>query len=237
LPPLRGSTPPAADEDVTTQEVAVPKRSRTASNGEATRRRILTVAERLFAQRGLDAVSVRDITEAAKANTAAIHYHFGSKRKLVVAILERRAGELAERRGVLLDKIESDSRPELRDVIEAMVLPAAEMVADKKAGGRHYIGFLAGVTSHPEYMPLVNQIYDPTVSRYLAALERVTPQLPSEIRALRFALAKVFVNQVLGQPGAPVHHWLEQQAPEADVNITDRIVDFLVGAFREPHTR
>jgi AcrR family transcriptional regulator len=215
----------------------VPKPTGTASNGEATRRRILTVAERLFAQRGLDAVSVRDITEAARANTAAIHYHFGSKRKLVVAILERRAGELAERRAVLLDKIESDSKPELRDVIEAMVLPSADMVADKKAGGRHYIGFLAGVTSHPEYMPLVNQIYDPTVSRYLAALERVTPHLPPGIRALRFALAKVFVNQVLGQPGAPVHHWLEQQAPGADVNMTDRVVDFLVGAFREPHTR
>jgi AcrR family transcriptional regulator len=215
----------------------VPKSSRTASNGEATRRRILTVAERLFAQRGLDAVSVRDITEAAKANTAAIHDHFGSKRKLVVAILERRAVELAERRGVLLDKIESESKPELRDVIEAMVQPSADMLADKKGGGRHYIGFLAGVTSHPDYMPLVNEIYDPTVSRYLAALERVTPHLPPDIRTLRFALAKVFVNQVLGQPGAPVHHWLEQQAPGADTSMTDRVVDFLVGAFREPHTR
>jgi AcrR family transcriptional regulator len=214
----------------------VPKPSRTVSHGEATRRRILSVAERLFAQRGLDAVPVRDITEAAKANTAAIHYHFGSKRKLVMAILERRAGELADRRGVLLDKIETDSPPDLRDVIEAMVLPSAEMVADKKSGGRHYIGFLAEVTSHPEYMPLVNQVYDPTVSRYLVALERVTPHLPPDIRTLRFALAKVFVNQVLGQPGAPVHHWLEQQAPGADANLTDRVVDFLVGAFREPHT-
>jgi AcrR family transcriptional regulator len=214
----------------------VPKPSRTVSHGEATRRRILSVAERLFAQRGLDAVPVRDITEAAKANTAAIHYHFGSKRKLVMAILERRAGELADRRAVLLDKIETDSPPDLRDVIEAMVLPSAEMVADKKSGGRHYIGFLAEVTSHPEYMPLVNQVYDPTVSRYLVALERVTPHLPPDIRTLRFALAKVFVNQVLGQPGAPVHHWLEQQAPGADANLTDRVVDFLVGAFREPHT-
>jgi len=236
LPPPSGSTAHAAAEPVTSGGGLVPKPSRTASNGEATRRRILTVAERLFALRGLDAVSIRDITESAKANTAAIHYHFGSKRKLVVAILERRAGELAERRGVLLDKIESDSHPDLRDVIEAMVLPSAEMVADKRTGGRHYIGFLAGVTSHPEYMPLINQVYDPTVSRYLAALERVTPHLPPDIRALRFALAKLFLNQVLGQPGAPVHHWLEQQAPGADVNLTDRIVDFLVGAFREPHT-
>lgn len=209
---------------------------RTTSNGDATRRRILTAAERLFAQRGLDAVSVRDITEAARVNTAAIHYHFGSKQKLVEAILERRAGELAERRGVLLDTIEADPDPDLRDVIEAMVLPSAEMVADTKTGGRHYIGFLAGVTSHPEHMPLVNQVYDPTVTRYLTALTRVTPHLPPDVRALRFALAKVFLNQVLGQPGAPVHHWLEQQAPGADRNLTERLVDFLVGAFREPHT-
>jgi hypothetical protein len=44
------------------------------------------------------------------------------------------------------------------------------------------------------------------------------PHLPPDIRALRFALGKLFVNQVLGQPGAPVHYWLEEQAPDADAD-------------------
>src|ERR1700722_962748 len=66
--------------------------------GPETPERLLDVAERLLAKRGLDAVSVRDITESAGANTAAVHYHFGSKLDLVGAILERRAARVGRRR-------------------------------------------------------------------------------------------------------------------------------------------
>ena len=55
-----------------------------------TRERLLDVAEQLFARRGLDAVSVRDITREAGANLGAITYHFGTMRKLIVAVFERR---------------------------------------------------------------------------------------------------------------------------------------------------
>src|SRR5579863_9921905 len=84
--------------------------------GAETRRRLLDSAERLFAERGLDGVSVRDITEAAGANTAAIHYHFGSKRDLIAAILQRRAKEHGSRRQDLLDVLQDDEEVELRDV-------------------------------------------------------------------------------------------------------------------------
>ena len=47
------------------------------SAGRDTRERLLSAGERLFATRGIDAVSVRDITDAAGANLAAINYHFG----------------------------------------------------------------------------------------------------------------------------------------------------------------
>ena len=96
-----------------------PRRVRTAARGErdqrtvtgeATRKRILKHAERLFAKSGIDAVSIRDITDAAGVNSAAIHYHFGSKSGLVEALLERWAGELVERRGKLLDHIEACPR-------------------------------------------------------------------------------------------------------------------------------
>src|SRR5450631_4411815 len=58
-------------------------------SGDATRKRILKSAERLFAKSGIDAVSIRDITDAAGVNTAAIHYHFGSKSGLIEALLAR----------------------------------------------------------------------------------------------------------------------------------------------------
>ncbi len=50
-----------------------------AEHKQTTRDRILEAAERVFADKGLDGSSVRDITTAANANLAAVNYHFGSK--------------------------------------------------------------------------------------------------------------------------------------------------------------
>lgn len=57
---------------------------------EPTRERLLTVAERLLLESGYDNVSVRAINAAAGANAAAVHYHFGSRDRLVAALLEER---------------------------------------------------------------------------------------------------------------------------------------------------
>jgi AcrR family transcriptional regulator len=51
-------------------------------NNTTTRDRLLKVAERLFAQKGYDSVSVREITSAAHCNLAAVNYHFGNKKAL-----------------------------------------------------------------------------------------------------------------------------------------------------------
>ena len=49
----------------------------------STKERILGAAESLFAQRGFDGASLRQLTSAAGVNLAAVNYHFGSKEKLV----------------------------------------------------------------------------------------------------------------------------------------------------------
>jgi len=204
--------------------------------GAATRERLLRVAERQFAERGIDAVSIRDITSEAGANTAAIHYHFGSKAGLVRAILEWRAAEVGERRAVWLERVERASDPSLRDVVEAFVVPTAEMAADVADGGRNHIGFLAAVLAHPEDLPLVLDAFGPYTERFVAALVRVTPHLSPAARELRFALAKDLVNRVIGQPEGPVHAWVATRSPGADEPLAPRLVDFLVGAFAAPES-
>lgn len=52
---------------------------------------ILDVAEKLFATRGFDGSSVRDIAKEADVNVAMISYYFGSKEKLLESIYKRRA--------------------------------------------------------------------------------------------------------------------------------------------------
>lgn len=209
-------------------------RARTGNEaGAETKQRIVAVAERLFAGAGLDAVSIRDITAAADVNIAAVNYHFGSKQGLVVEVLQRRAEQLGARRAQLLAEIEAARQPTLREVVAALVIPVAELAADRKHGGQYYVGFVAAVLNHPDYVRLVSATFDPITNRYLAALERVTPHLPDDVRAFRFAVAKDFINRSLSEPAA-VHQWIEQHAPGADEPLTDRIVDFLTGAFAGP---
>ena len=75
---------------------------------------LLAVGQRLFAKRGYNASSVRDITSAAGANLGAVTYHFGSKDALYQAVLERALVPLRETiaatahlTGPALDRIEA----------------------------------------------------------------------------------------------------------------------------------
>jgi AcrR family transcriptional regulator len=206
------------------------------STGAATRERLMRSAERLFAERGIDAVSIRDITSDADANSASIHYHYGSKAGLVEAILAWRAAEVGARRAAWLDRIEAAESPSLRAVVEAFVVPTAEMAADVEHGGRHHIGFLAAVLANPALMPLVVEAFEPYFERFEVALARVTPHLDADVRELRLALAKDMVNRVIGRPDGPVHAWIALRAPGADEPLTERLIDFLVGAFAAPAT-
>jgi len=53
-----------------------------------TRDRLLAAATRLFAERGFGKVTVRDICERAKANVAAVNYHFGGKLGLYEQVMQ-----------------------------------------------------------------------------------------------------------------------------------------------------
>ena len=55
-----------------------------------TKERILDKAEALFALKGFDAVSVREITGAANCNLAGVNYHFGNKQNLYLEVFRSR---------------------------------------------------------------------------------------------------------------------------------------------------
>src|ERR1700742_1796975 len=66
---------------------------------EATRDRLLDAAERLFAEHGYQATTMRGLTAEAEANIAAVNYHFGCKQSLLEAVVHRAlAPVVAERR-------------------------------------------------------------------------------------------------------------------------------------------
>ncbi len=57
---------------------------------EKTRERILSEAEKLFAQKGYRGVNIREITNEAQCNLAAVNYHFGNKENLYIEVFKSR---------------------------------------------------------------------------------------------------------------------------------------------------
>jgi AcrR family transcriptional regulator len=109
----------------------------------STRESLVVTAERLFAERGIDGVSVRQITlEAGVANNSAVTYHFESKAGLVRAIFEYRVPYLAERRRLLWAQAPPGN---LRAGVEAYFLPVAEVA---ELPDSHYMSFLEQLSLH-----------------------------------------------------------------------------------------
>jgi AcrR family transcriptional regulator len=203
--------------------------------GVQTRAVLLSEAERLFAERGIEHVAVRDITEAAGANIAAINYHFGSKRGLIEALVDRGAGEMNRRRDAYLDALESGPAFSLRPLVEALVMPTVEMV-QSTADGRYYSQFLSRLATSPEFLALVNEAHDPHTNRFLSLLERVTPDLEPKLRLLRFVAAKDMVNQFVGEPTGRIPAWLSSHVTVDFDETVAALIDMIVGLFAAPVT-
>lgn len=161
----------------------------------AVRDRLLNVAERLFAEHGIEAVSLNQIARAAnQRNTMVIQYHFGSKMALLHAIAERRMEQVNERRVELLNRIDGSSRLiDLRRVAEAMVLPYAEHLTHE--GGSHYIRFVAQLYSDPrlEYPSIIKGQHDTGMRQAAQMVREILADLPREVVKHRLALVTTLV--------------------------------------------
>jgi AcrR family transcriptional regulator len=105
-----------------------------------TRERLLDEAERLFARGGVQGVTTREITAAARQrNASAVSYHFGSREGLLLEILARRGGPVDERRGERREAL--GDRPTTQELVACLVEPYAELLGD--AAGRSYLRIVA----------------------------------------------------------------------------------------------
>src|SRR5918997_1169788 len=100
--------------------------------GDDARSALVEQAERLFAERGIEAVSLRDVSAAAgQRNHSAAQYHFADRAGLVAAVYDARMGEVNRRRHDHLAAIDADGRGhDVTAVVEAIVVPLVEVVAE-----------------------------------------------------------------------------------------------------------
>lgn len=154
----------------------------------STPERILQAAERLFSDRGIDAVSLREITVAAGVNSAAAHYHFGSKEAVLAELFARRARPIAERREQLLGQLRVDrhGRPRLEDVLRAFLQPALEAL--NTPDGLAFSMLRARMAFEREEVRrnALAQAFDRSSDMALQALGEALPKLPRDELYWRF---------------------------------------------------
>src|SRR5262245_53037669 len=150
-----------------------------------TKELILDTAERLFAERGLDTTSVRDITGAAGVNLGAITYHFGTKQNLIGAMFNRHFGPFVQRTLQLIEEAEAKvtRKPaSLEPLLEALMRPVVEgsFCAGKK--NLPFMRLMGRCESEPspEIQRLIRSHMQPVFSRFAAAVHRVLPELPGK---------------------------------------------------------
>jgi AcrR family transcriptional regulator len=121
------------------------ERKRIDPRRETTRAKLIDSAEEMFAEAGIEGVSLRQIGIAiGSANTTVIAYHFGSKEALIEAILQDRMPQLEARRAELLTIAEQEGQSlDIEALNRIQCLPLFEM---KNAKGHHcFAGFLGSV--------------------------------------------------------------------------------------------
>ena len=122
-----------------------------APNPETTKQRLIAAAETLFAERGIEGVSLREINAAAsQKNSTALQYHFRNRHGLLIAVLGKHHGDVEARRNEMLDLYEARGLDDLRALAAALVRPSATKLADPN-GGRPYLRIHSQCINRPDW--------------------------------------------------------------------------------------
>ena len=157
------------------------------SDDRETRARLLHAAARLFAERGYARVTVRDICKKARANVAAVNYHFGGKDGLYRAVM-RHAMETMH--ATTVDASEAGRGLPAAERIRAYV----SVFADRLLGVHHETWI---------HQLMLREMSDPTPALTMVAEEVLKPRMtylsgaiaellhcePDDPRVLRCALS------------------------------------------------
>ncbi|MFJ8000821.1 TetR/AcrR family transcriptional regulator [Streptomyces sp. NPDC096310] len=201
----------------------------------ATRESILTTAERLFAERGVYAVSNRQVSEAAgQGNNAAVGYHFGTKADLVRAIARKHARQIERIREERL--AEAGDSTDVRVWVTCLVTPLTEHL-EALGSPTWYARFCAQAMTDPALRATMidESLTSPALQRIVEGFHRALPDLPAEVQAERALMARHLM----------VHMCAERERALAEGADTVRscwydaaagMVDALVGMWLAPTT-
>ena len=192
---------------------------------------ILLAAEKLFAQRGYHAVTIRQIAEAAGVPLALVGYYYGPKQALFHAIFAHWNQTVEERLAALEAASRNPTDPDaLTRIVEAFVGPVIKLRAS--AEGRHYAQLVGRELAYgsQEADRALREFFDPMAHRFIDALHRALPHATRADVAWGYQFAL----------GALLHHLVDERIARLSLQVnqpgdpaaSERLVRFIVGGLR-----
>ena len=198
---------------------------RTAADGDITRAALIDAAAELFAAHGVDAVSIRSINSQAGLAAASVHYHFGSKDKLLEAVLERDGqtvrAEITERADRLLAK---QTRPTTRQLIETLAKPYLNLIEREPVRGIQWLKIVAQLITAGDSRVDQDLEVAPISGKVQELVRRRYPNVAQDDLVLDWRLGVVTLIQMLSLTPPD-----EVTVASADSSYKQTAVNFVIG--------
>ncbi len=198
-----------------------------------TKEQILNVAQRLFAEQGFAGTSLRSVVNQAEVNLSAVHYHFGSKEELFVAVVARIAKVVVEGQLEKLAQCKAKKdNPTLEDILEAFLLPPLQVVLNSGDRRISCARFMGRCRIEPDPIrEKVEKHFEDSFEAYLDALQRALPdqsrnQLQWKLDLVIAALIHVLIE--VEKPGALI----QDTSIEGIQNTVSKLINFLAPGMR-----
>jgi AcrR family transcriptional regulator len=203
----------------------------------STRDRLLDAATSLFAERGIDNVSVAEIVRAAdQRNTSAVRYHIGNRDDLLYAVLERYVPVIAARRRELLVAARRTPSTDRLAAVGTIVRPVAEL-AQQGWRERAYLRIGSEISrvldrTTPEVRKLMRQ-----TAGYEAwdMLRERCQEVPDLLWRVRCELCVAFVGQAAADRARHLDD-ADVDVAMADQGFVDNLSEMVLGAMTAPHS-
>lgn len=198
---------------------------------------LIDAAERLFSERGLNAVPLRDIAVAAgQRNSSVIQYHFGGRDGIVIEVFRRRIGAADRGRAQFIEAMDRDGRGnDLEALVEALVLPIAELV---EAGGTQgsYARFIEQSAPLVDFRPIDYLDVSTALRELRARLAANLPHLEGAVVVERIDLVHSNIHSAFANFERRRARSNSPELEDLD-RISGHLIDMSVGALLAPCSR
>jgi AcrR family transcriptional regulator len=194
----------------------------------------MDVAERLFAERGIDAVSLRTINTEAGYSVAALHYPFSTRDGLIRALLARAQPPMLQQRAAMLAALNEQKHPSVEQIVEALIRPLTVGMLEDFPGSLRRLRFLVRLSF--DRSPYMTRVLEESLELFLPLLRRTLPEVDTRTLTRRWLFAADLTQHALANL-LQVH--LESASPDGpNARQFERFVRelgaFIVGGLRAP---